>query len=283
MSPSFDEQYPELVHYTGAQGLSGILQSQTLWATHYNYLNDAVEVRHFLNARMPGVVQPVIAELVLKFMLQSAANRIQVEQEGGSEKYIAQLIRTIITPMQEHLLDCKPGEEPLAEPHIVSFTAPEDDNIKAHGLLSQWRGYGREGGFAIVFETAKLAELMHEFDRKYENSGDLFSGRVVYSDETDEQILEEFTESEGAIRAGILEYFRTGGNPKNFGQVYSGLVQCACRYKHWGSRKSAKYASLPFRITRRSANWQRKNELPRPKCREVILFDPARQFPTSIY
>jgi hypothetical protein len=170
-------------------------------------------------------------------MSQSAANRTQVEQEGGSEKYIAQLIRTIITPMQEHLLDCKPGEEPLTEPHIVSFTAPEDDNIKAHGLLSQWRGYGREGGFVIVFETAKLAELMHEFGRKYENSGDLFSGRVVYSDETDQQILEEFKESEGAIRAGILEYFRTGGNPKNFGQVYTGLVQCACRYKHWGFKE----------------------------------------------
>ena len=70
-------------------------------------------------------------------------------------------------------------------------------------MLSQWRGYGREGGFAIVFETAKLSELMHEFGRKYENSGDLFSGRVVYSDETDRNVV--FVEERGQIRPASAE------------------------------------------------------------------------------
>ena len=34
----------ELYHYTGIHGLKGIIESQTLWATHYKYLNDAEEV-----------------------------------------------------------------------------------------------------------------------------------------------------------------------------------------------------------------------------------------------
>src|SRR5262245_39979140 len=37
----------ELYHYTGIRGLKGIINSQTLWATHYRYLNDTEEVTLF--------------------------------------------------------------------------------------------------------------------------------------------------------------------------------------------------------------------------------------------
>jgi hypothetical protein len=36
----------ELYHYTGIHGLKGIVESQTLWATHYKYLNDAIVGPH---------------------------------------------------------------------------------------------------------------------------------------------------------------------------------------------------------------------------------------------
>jgi hypothetical protein len=34
-----------LVHYTSAQGLEGILRSNTLWATHSSYTNDEEELQ----------------------------------------------------------------------------------------------------------------------------------------------------------------------------------------------------------------------------------------------
>ena len=37
------EEYPSLFHYTTSAGLDGILTSQTLWCTHYKYLNDSQE------------------------------------------------------------------------------------------------------------------------------------------------------------------------------------------------------------------------------------------------
>jgi hypothetical protein len=37
------ESHPELFHYTGLQGLTGILTSQTLRATHALNLNDKTE------------------------------------------------------------------------------------------------------------------------------------------------------------------------------------------------------------------------------------------------
>ena len=43
-NPTFAHSYPELHHYTSYAGLSGILESQTIWATHFFHLNDSSEV-----------------------------------------------------------------------------------------------------------------------------------------------------------------------------------------------------------------------------------------------
>ena len=36
-----------LYHYTSLEGLRGIVDSRTLWATDIRYLNDAQELHHF--------------------------------------------------------------------------------------------------------------------------------------------------------------------------------------------------------------------------------------------
>ena len=44
MELAFAHSYPELHHYTSYDGLSGILESQTIWATHFFHLHDSSEV-----------------------------------------------------------------------------------------------------------------------------------------------------------------------------------------------------------------------------------------------
>jgi hypothetical protein len=53
--------------------------------------------------------------------------------------------------------------------YVTSFcTHANDPYAKEHGLLSQWRGYGGEGGYCIVFDTAALIELLQrEFGAHY--------------------------------------------------------------------------------------------------------------------
>jgi hypothetical protein len=34
-------EHPELMHYTTADGLKGIVTSKTLWASHTGFLNDS--------------------------------------------------------------------------------------------------------------------------------------------------------------------------------------------------------------------------------------------------
>jgi hypothetical protein len=75
-----EEDHPQLIHYTGAAGLSGILESQTLHATHYSYLNDATEVRHFLSDRLPGMIERILRSI--NFDEKSAAREGQVWAEN---------------------------------------------------------------------------------------------------------------------------------------------------------------------------------------------------------
>ena len=41
---SISERHPELLHYTNIGGLKGIIKSNSIWATHYLFLNDTQEM-----------------------------------------------------------------------------------------------------------------------------------------------------------------------------------------------------------------------------------------------
>jgi hypothetical protein len=41
-----DDAIPDLFHYTDANGLLGILRSRSLWATHFQSLNDTSEMHY---------------------------------------------------------------------------------------------------------------------------------------------------------------------------------------------------------------------------------------------
>jgi hypothetical protein len=50
----------------------------------------------------------------------------------------------------------------LAVPFIASFCSHVNDQSyeKENGLLSQWRGYGKDGGFCIVFDTTAFVTIV---------------------------------------------------------------------------------------------------------------------------
>src|SRR5215208_1999986 len=54
--------------------------------------------------------------------------------------------------------------EPLGEPYILSLCAhsPDQSYEAQHGLLSQWRAYGRAERFCIVFDAAKFINLLSQ-------------------------------------------------------------------------------------------------------------------------
>jgi hypothetical protein len=77
----------ELYHYTGIHGLKGIVESQTLWASHYRYLNDAEEVVHF-QERLPRILKPVFINLLRDF--SPLGKRALMNQYGTIENALEQ-------------------------------------------------------------------------------------------------------------------------------------------------------------------------------------------------
>jgi hypothetical protein len=113
-----------LYHYTTAEGLLGIVQSRSLWATHIRYLNDAEEVDYATN----------LGRRVLQGQAQAAMNpreREILERLGGSlfPNFMARMPRSVC---------------------VASFSVVGDG-------LGQWRGYCPGGaGYSLGFVTQSL-------------------------------------------------------------------------------------------------------------------------------
>ena len=148
------EVHEEIYHYTSALGVDGILRSQQLWATHMAYLNDAEEHTGFFDRRLPNLLDAPIREAVNE-LLRTPEGRAAIESAdvGGPDRAIEDFRRTLPELARQVTLR-------INDPYVVSFCSGNAHRTPNDGLLSQWRGYGPDGGYAIVFDSAKLEEIL---------------------------------------------------------------------------------------------------------------------------
>lgn len=111
-----------IYHYTDCYGLHGILESDSLWLTDRNFLNDPTEGEY---------AKEVYREDISVFAKSCPnGNARKVNEIIESEMSLGVVIRN----------------------YIGSFSDPD--------LLSQWRGYcPPQGGYCIGFEDSVLSEL----------------------------------------------------------------------------------------------------------------------------
>ena len=141
------EVYEKLYHYTNWDGLVGILQSKTLWATHCKFLNDYSEIVLFRN-KLISLLLPHVRELCEELIKQSPQFEQYINQIGGLDH--------VVQHETEVFVDAQYGATG-DEIYILSFCGQhKDPQINSNGQLSQWRGYGTGGGFALVFNTQKF-------------------------------------------------------------------------------------------------------------------------------
>lgn len=137
--PNWIKKFPQIAHYTTLAGLRGILETKQLWATHYRFLNDRSEIEHG-----KGYLREIWKEIV---------GTTKISLFPGFENFW-----------------WAAGFAPKTDPEffVSSFTGIPSDKeaLKKNGILSQWRGYGNNGGFAIVFDSAALDASYHSFGKK---------------------------------------------------------------------------------------------------------------------
>ncbi|MCK9200583.1 MAG: DUF2971 domain-containing protein [Gallionella sp.] len=145
------DTHPELFHYTTAAGISGILESKSLWATHSSFVNDAEEILGFYDRILPAILRPVFQKHFEKvrnlpaFQGQQGNALFKDYCDAQTAKWL-DAIKTTASLMHHH--------------YITSFSIPHNDWVRDHGLLSQWRAYGSDGGYAIVFDTTAFDEIL---------------------------------------------------------------------------------------------------------------------------
>ncbi len=138
-----------LYHYTGYEGLLGIVHSDEIWATDIHYFNDSSELRHAVDLF-----------------------RAELRKFPQGAQYPANLLEQLDAWLHQR----------LADGHML-FVACFSE---AGNLLSQWRGYTPHGnGVSLGFEPAYLQACATAQDFRlgmciYERSAQLsVAARVV--------------------------------------------------------------------------------------------------------
>lgn len=247
------ERHPELFHYTTKAGLFGILESQTLWAAHARYLNDTTELQLAQGALADRLV-PTVTKVIGKRLRD--ADSTNGTKKRRSRRQVLELARQKSKSLADSFYstsfeDSRLGPA-LAEPYVTSFCAHTDghDYERANGLLSQWRGYGKGGGYAIVFDTKELYNL-YKLEEKRISYNLLYFGDVVYSHDN-AMIDSDLGEQIDIICSEIPYYFENSRwNYDRFNEIFTSAWVIFTKIKHRGFFEEREVRAVFFPITKK--------------------------------
>jgi Protein of unknown function (DUF2971) len=185
---------PSIFHYTDARGLIGIIESDGIFATDYRYLNDSSEggeIRNLLLPILEAETGKITARLVEEKLLSADFYR-----QHGEQGHLLQA-----EGMYRAFTRAANNVSPV---FVTSFCRhDEGTEVFEHGLLSQWRGYGAGGGFAIEFDEDGVDNLAKLETEKY----------AVVGFKTEDVLYDQFERSfnpgdyEGLAGAMIAQMF----------------------------------------------------------------------------
>lgn len=218
------DTHSSLCHYTTAPGLEGIVREQQLRATNIGFLNDSEERIGYFKRRLPNLIKAPVHDAVNELLLTPAGAKVIVE-EGGAEQIEAKLINFFCETFQNQ-------HEQLDDPYVASFCV-SDAQHPDDGLLSQWRGYGEDGGYAIVFNTRKIEDCIVQ-EQKFNYQG-FFIADVEYADPSGCG-APRYTETVGFednIKESVRQFILTRDSGA-FAPMYTAMSALPCVHKHRG-------------------------------------------------
>jgi hypothetical protein len=98
--------------------------------------------------------------------------------------------------------------------YITCFYKPSGKEDFHHGLLSQWRGYGADGGYALQFSRSRLMDAIHSANRADDLNYDLED--IHYSPEN--PLKDRVIEQQGAFLDAFEKHLNELAKPIDFSQ-----------------------------------------------------------------
>lgn len=236
--------YDELMHYTTFDGLSGIVSSGCLWATDANFLNDAREISHYFDARLQAVVEPEVRKYAHE-VARDPETLARIVSLGGFDELIKEESAVIVSSLRDVTLK-------MNRPFVLSLCGAPNDRIRRSGLLSQWRGYGADGGYALVFDSkgieAKLELEAKSFSYTHVQMGDVFYEGI---DPDGQPAKSDFDEMEAEVKKGASQLLRKRTLPADSPVFYRSVTSLSCLFKHWGfwEEREIRVVAIPIPTT----------------------------------
>ena len=134
-----------IFHYTNAHSLYGILSSGQLWSTAYHTTNDSSELLYG-----KGTLTSVLED--------SGALKDKADEFSDALDALGLNLQDGIKHFEEHLLFVS---HHFVNLYLTSFCSPQSKQDFLDGIISQWRGYAKQGdGYAVEFSIGKLSECI---------------------------------------------------------------------------------------------------------------------------
>ena len=228
MTEKLHEEHEEVMHYTSASGLYGIVTSKTLWASHTSFLNDTEEVVGFYDRVLPMILKPVFEKYVAES--DYLAGHVRAAHEVGVDLFDHWL---------KKILDGLNGTREVLDHYVTSFCAIKDEWTSQNGLLSQWRGYGLDGGYAVAFDSAGLESLLTEEAKIYYEESSMWANAKYHMSEmskiADEQVLDLIRK----LQESFCSYLRAE-NPEKFDFDSATLLSTICKHRGFDEEKEVR-------------------------------------------
>lgn len=203
-----------LMHYTDFNGLKGILDNNYLRMTDVNTTNDHSEVRFGLD---------LIKEAMESEYKETKAN---IEKDLDPKKSLHYYLDDITHNY------CK-----IFTLSFCRVSDSDDNEIFENGLLSQWRGYGSQQGFAIVFKKGLVDDELLKSSKcdsyifnkhaetHYHKSKDLkFINNIYFNNRSLKKVIDSFFVD---IKKAKKEFTDENGNLMNYIKSFEGKYPVA--------------------------------------------------------
>lgn len=228
-----------LYHYTNGDGLLGIVNSKKLWATKIQYLNDRSELNHAIS-----LGRTIIYRL---------------ERETDSE------------PVRQFLGKIREDFERVERVNIFVFSFSY-----ARDLLSQWRAYCCDGGYALGFDPRVIKKLG-------KGQGFRFV-KCIYAEKEQESVVRRILENRLSSFQEALKTERDTERILNLikdssWQAVVDLTSVSPQFKHPSFIEEEEYRLISElkRADDRAINCRNKGNLLIPYC-EFSLENPGIEF-----
>ncbi|WP_176234682.1 DUF2971 domain-containing protein [Mycobacterium simiae] len=270
-----DDPLPDspLYHYTDAGGLHGILEKETLWATHAGYLNDSQEF-------VFGIQK---AQAALKQLAQNPPDDMQISHASPQEMLTLLKYSMAVDSLSAKLSIATVSVRDNHGPFVTCLSESSDQ-------LSQWRGYGKGGGYSIQFNTQKLRESVQGHNAEHRFVRMRYERRDNFDPSLRQQLIQYVKDVTSLLPSVPSPSSSADADAKQkidnvVEPVLASALHNAMRQKHWGFREEKECRIVAFG-TAHFHTPQETGLIPRmeitfdPRCIEGIMIGPGQHMET---